>query len=459
MTRPSTNASAPSIPKSIYRRPLRRPTSSISSFTNNNEIDPTLRDILAAAKKFTDRVGLTKNGKSVISSKISTTPSIKIAAEASSRRRYQPMQSQTMQPMILLNSNKKYRPKIPKRPKNAITKGKPNIYNHRKKSTTTSSTNQSKSSSDKTKYINRHAWNQNQRKAISRPYTAPKQTNIRKDKDKEQIITGVQPTSLDSSRPPSAASSLNSRKQFTRIIIPQKALQSKGIRDKINKMKTFEITANKINIIVEGLSHSKPKPSSLRKNKSGINDTNNNGSKDNMFSIKLPRTVIVAKNEARKLATTMMSLEHGNAAHDEKETTLMRKRTTKSRSIVRDLRAEDEASDDICHEKTAKLLDLRMQNLRNQCNTLGLEIKNSQKSYLERKRRNHIAKVLADAQKQVYDEKTISIMTELVHGDKHKALLMVSMTPKKAIQPIISCYTKLKNIKRNASESMTYTPT
>ena len=248
---------------------------------------------------------------------------------------------------------------------------------------------------------------------------------------------------------------------FSRVVIPQKALDSKAIRDKIRAMHKFKISPQEIDTIVEGLSHSKPKPTpEARKLLSSNNNSNSSTTTHaNMFSVRLPRNVIVAKNEARKLATTMMSIELGNTSHDEKEVQLMKIRTTKSRSLVRDLRASDESDDSLCHDRTAALLDLRMQNLRNQANQLGLQIKHSEKNYDERRRRNRIAKLLADAQTVQYDPLTVEIMTELVHGDHHKALLLVSMTPAPEISPIIECYTQLNQAKEKSLERLQYTPT
>jgi hypothetical protein len=242
------------------------------------------------------------------------------------------------------------------------------------------------------------------------------------------------------------------------VVIPQKALDSKTIRDAIKAMKTFDISAAEINLIVDGLSHSKPKPTHNNRRERGMSEADQIVAKNN-FSVRLPRNVIVAKNEARKLATTMMAMEHGNAAHDIKETALMQKRTAKSRSMVRDLRAEDESMDSICHDRTAALLDARMQNLRNQANQLGLEIRNSEKEYDLKKRRNRIATNLAEAQKQSYAPKTMKVVTELVHGDRKKALLLVSMTPTKDILPIVTCYMKSQQAKEKSTMIRSYTPT
>jgi hypothetical protein len=180
---------------------------------------------------------------------------------------------------------------------------------------------------------------------------------------------------------------------------------------------------------------------------------------DNMFGNRLPKHVIVAKNEARKLATTMNAIEHGTLAHDKKEVDNMKRRTNASRSLVRDLRAEDEMQDHMSHEKTATILDQRMKNLRDQSNQLGMEIRIQMKKHGEHVRRNHIAKLLVDAQSQKHDERTMEVLKSLAHGNNKKALMLVSMTKPKKIQPLVECFTKLEEAKVTSAHHMRYTPT
>ena len=114
MTRPVLSLQkSPRLPKSIYRRPLSQKINRKKPI----DVDPTLLDMLAQAKKFTDSVGISI-GKPAINKKKRKKkipvekPSTTIAAAASSRR-----WQTTQHSMVRF---KKYRPTIPKRPANSI---------------------------------------------------------------------------------------------------------------------------------------------------------------------------------------------------------------------------------------------------------------------------------------------------------------------------------------------------
>ena len=437
MTRPSSSSHPRQHNTSIYRRKLSRPSSSNSSSKQYSRIDPTLKQILASVARFTDSIPTTP----IVHSSTTTK-----AAAASRRRNKKPTNRTIKQPtrnhqppLILLSRKKKYRPNVDhfSRPKSSIKRRTSKIKK-------------------KNKSISKNKYN-NKKENESFQFVENKE-----NKSLSVSLSRLSNTSLlDPNFVPSFTAEIKS--QITRNHIPQKALESRIIKDAINAMKSFEITPDEINTIVEGLSHSKPKPTPQNNRKQSENIKKNIASNDvdlnqDMFSVRLPKNVIIAKNEARKLATTMTAIERGTAAHDEREVIKMEQRTNRSRSLVRDLRAEDESLDHVCHTKTANLLDLRMQILRNQANQLGLEIRNAEKLTKESRNRNHTAKVLADAQNQQHDQSTMKTLIDLCHGDTRKAMLLVTMKSPKVIAPIIQLYMKLIQTKESSEIYMKYSP-
>ena len=468
MTRPrppKSSTKPPRFPASIYRRALTRP----SSFQKQNRghsttMDPTLREILASVERFAANIPADVVG--VATAK---------AAAASSRRKHNNISNTNntnsstststnnlKQPLILLNKRKKYRPKMPasqsvtrvfKRPESSLQKRRKKRPLQRK---------------------------QQQDQQQDRPHsTTPGSVLTCKIKwsppaDENKTASGKSIISLSQSRNSITALDPHFVPSFvpkdvvhvTRNHIPQKALESKIIQDTVKAMKTFEITPEEIETIVDGLSHSAPKPTpqANRENnklKRFMRDQNmENDISQNLFAVKLPKSVIVAKNEARNLVTTMSAIEHGTLSHDEKEVASMERRTNRSRSLVRDLRAEDENLDHVCHTKTAALLDIRMKNLRNQANQLGLEIKTNAKLKSEKARRNHIAKELANAQIQKHDPNTMKILNLLCAGDggnKNVKLLITMISPRK-ILPLIKFYEHLQRSNARMQTLSSYSP-
>ena len=438
-TSPRLRSTSPRLPATIYRRRLPRPETPRTPRTMTTSIDPTLQAILASVERFTATIPK------------EMTATIKASAASRTRRHSQNKynKQQTKQssrkkpPKILLDNRKKFRPKIPAQ---AITFARPTSkQNHRKKKPASAFASRRPSS--------RSSNNARSTQRIFQPPPPP--------------LSSSPPFSSSSLPPASPETNENQKFRKASIVrnhIPDKVLDSQVIRDSINSMKAFEITSEEIETIVEGLSHSIPKPTPVAlkqlKKKSYMQSLEQaEETKDNMFTVRLPKHVIVAKNEARKLATTMNAIEHGESAHDKKEIDNMTRRTNMSRCLVRDLRAEDEMLDHKSHEKTAGILDRRMKNLRDQANQLGMEIRVQKKQHDERKRRNHLAKLLVEAQTQKHDERTMNVLRTLAHGNEKKSLLLVSMTKPKEIQPLVKCFTKLEEAKVTSIHHMRYTPT
>tara|TARA_B100000795_G_scaffold234039_1_gene193043 strand:+ start:3191 stop:3505 length:315 start_codon:yes stop_codon:yes gene_type:complete len=53
----------------------------------------------------------------------------------------------------------------------------------------------------------------------------------------------------------------------------------------------------------------------------------------------------------------------------------------------------------------------------------------------------------------------MNVLRTLAHGNEKKALLLVSMTKPKEIQPLVKCFTKLEEAKVTSIHHMRYTPT
>ena len=452
MTRP--RSTSPRLPATIYRRRLPRPETPRSTTSMTTSIDPTLEAILASVERFTATIPK------------EMTATIKASAASRTRRHSQKkynIQQQSKQttrkkpPKILLDNRKKFRPKMPAQ---AITSfARPTSkQNHRKKKPASASASRRPSSRSSNNARSTQRIFQTRSTLLPPPPSSSSSSS-----------SSSPPSSSSTSLPPAASPETNENQKFrtasiVRNHIPDKVLDSQVIRDSINSMKAFEITSDEIETIVEGLSHSIPKPTPValkqHKKKSYMQSLEQaEETKDNMFTVRLPKHVIVAKNEARKLATTMNAIEHGESAHDKKEIDNMTRRTNMSRCLVRDLRAEDEMLDHKSHEKTAGILDRRMKNLRDQANQLGMEIRVQKKQHDERKRRNHLAKLLVEAQTQKHDERTMNVLRTLAHGNEKKALLLVSMTKPKEIQPLVKCFTKLEEAKVTSIHHMRYTPT